>query len=444
LTSAAFGILPALRLSRTDHLHAAGVRAAGSGPAESRIRAALVVAQLVMATVLLVGSGLLIHSFLALSTVERGYDPAHVLTMQLVFPPEYPIARKADTVDAMLTRLRALPSVEAAGFTRAGILIAEELVVGTFVPAGRSVDEMRADPVKPLTRAVSDGYLTAVGARLLAGREFDTSDAASAPTPIVVSRGAARRLFGAASAVGRTLEWQVGKAAPVPVTVVGVVEDVRNTSPERDPNPEVFVHYRQLLALEQRWGDSTQRQETLSIGFLSFALRTRGDPAAAAPTVARVVRTVDPGVGIDALVPMERLFASAVARPRFYAVLLTVFAAIAGVLAAVGIYGVLACVVVQRTQELGIRMALGARRTQVLGLVLRQGLVLTAIGISLGLVAAGAAGRLLQGMLFGVRPLDPMTFAAVFVLFAAVAMIAAYVPARRATKVDPMVALRAE
>lgn len=215
-------------------------------------------------------------------------------------------------------------------------------------------------------------------------------------------------------------------------------------SPDRKANAEIFVEYRQLLALQQQWGDSTQRQEQIAIGFLSFAVRTRGNPAAAAPDVARIVRAVDANVGIDAMIPLDRLVASSVARPRFYAVLLGVFAGVAGLLAAIGIYGVLAYAVMQRTQEIGIRMALGAQRAQVLALVLRQGAILTATGVALGLAGAAGVTRLLQSMLFGVTPLDPATFAAASLMFGLVATLASYLPARRATRVDPMVALRSE
>src|SRR5688572_20397007 len=175
--------------------------------------------------------------------------------------------------------------------------------------------------------------------------------------------------------------------------VVGVVDDVRNTSPDSEAEPEVFVEYRQLLALQQRWGHSAQRQEQLALGFLSFAVRTRGNPAAAAPAVIKSVRAVDPGVGIDAMIPMDRLVASSVARPRFYAVLLGVFAGVAGMLAAIGIYGVLAYSVVERTQEIGIRMAVGAPRGKVLLLVVRGGALLATLGIALGLAGAAATTR---------------------------------------------------
>jgi putative ABC transport system permease protein len=226
--------------------------------------------------------------------------------------------------------------------------------------------------------------------------------------------------------------------------VVGVVQDVRNQSPELEAFPEIFVDYRQLLSLQQRWGDSTQRQDEMAIGFMSFAVRTRGDSASAIPVVGRIVRAVDPNAGIDAMVPMDRLVASSVARQRFYAVMLGVFAGVAGLLAAIGVYGVLAYAVIQRTQEIGIRMALGAQRAQVLALVLRKGLILTTAGVAFGLVGAAAATRFLQGMLFGITPLDPKTFIAVSLMFGCVAALACYMPARRATRVDPLVALRCE
>jgi putative ABC transport system permease protein len=444
ITSVVFGLLPALHASRTTSIHAMGPRGGGSARAESRILATLVVGQVGSATVLLICAGLLIHSFLKLSSVDRGYDPTNVLAFQLVLPPDYSVARKVAAIDALLTRLRARPDVQAAGFTRAGILIGEALTIGAFVPPGRTVDEIRSDPIRPLTRAVSEGYLTAVGARLLAGREFDSSDTATSTPVIVITRTVSRRYFGSASAVGQIVDWHSVAGFVIPMKVIGVVEDVRNTRPDRDGNPEIFLEYRQLLTFQQRWGDSAQRQEQLAIGFLSFAIRTRSAPAAVAPDVAKIVRSVDANAGIDAMIPMDRLVASSVARPRFYAVLLGVFAGVAGLLAAIGIYGVLAYAVIQRTREIGIRLALGAQRASVLGLMLRKGLVLTAIGITLGLGGAAGATRLLQGMLFGIAPFDPTTFAAVALMFGLVATLASYGPARRSTKVDPIIALRSE
>jgi hypothetical protein len=282
-----------------------------------------------------------------------------------------------------------------------------------------------------------------MGVPLLEGREFETGDVANATPVIVINRSAARRFFGSARAAGQVVNWYVGDA-PVQMTVAGVVENVRQESLAQETFPEVYVDYRQFLSLMERWPQHTRHQNEWAIGFLSFAIRTGDAPASVIPAIRRLTEDVDPNVGIDALLPMTRLVAGSLARERFSAVMLGAFAGVAGVLAAIGIYGVLAYLVVQRTSEIGIRMALGAQRSQVLALVLRKGLILTTIGIAVGLIGAAAATRVLQGMLFGITPLDPKTFLAVAVLFGLVTTLASYVPARRATKVDPMVALRSE
>jgi putative ABC transport system permease protein len=438
-----FGLLPALQLSRQDHVRAMGARGGGAGRGEARLRAILVVGQLVMATTLLVGAGLLINSFIRLSTVEKGYDASKALAVQLLLPGDYPTARRMETIEELLSRLRADSNVEYAGFSRAGVLIGEEILVGTFVPEGRTLDEMRAGPDKPRLRSVSEGFLPAMGIRFIGGRDFTASDRANAPVVVVLNRAAAAQLFGTKNAVGQYMEWALSKQH-IQVQVVGVVEQLRNESLEQEPFPEVFVDYRQLLVLLQRVGEPTPQLNQTALGVLSFAVRTRGRPEAVMPAVRQIVRAVDPNAGIDAMIPVEQLVSSSVARPRFYAVLLGIFAGVAGCLAAIGIYGVLAYAVVQRTQEIGIRMALGAQRAQVLALVLRKGLLLTAIGVALGVVGAAAGTRLLDGMLFGITPLDLRTFVAVSFVFTLVAVLASYVPARRATKVNPMVALRNE
>jgi len=444
VSSLVIGALPAIHLSQAHWGLTLGARSGKAGRAAARLRAGLVVVQLVMATILLVSAGLLIQTFTRLTAVKTGYDSSRVLAFQLVFPADYSIPKKTDTIEAVLAHLRVIPGVESAGFSRAGILITEELVVGTFVPRGRTVDEMRAVPARPRVRSVSQGYLTTLGVRMREGRELEATDTATAPRVIVINRTMAQRFFGADHPVGQVVAWYPNAGPAIQVQIVGVVEDVRNTTPDRDAVPEVFVDYRQLLAVLQRWGNSTSQQTVTAIGFLSFAVRTIGDPASMIVSVSRGVRAVDPSVGIESMLPMDRLVASNVARPRFYAVMLSVFAGVAGGLAAIGIYGMLAYGVVQRTSEIGIRMALGAQRLQVLTLVLRQGLVLTTLGIALGLIGSAAATRLLQSLLFGVTPLDPTTFVAVSFGFGLVAMAGAYLPARRATRVSPLVALRFE
>jgi putative ABC transport system permease protein len=443
VTSVVFGLLPALHLSRTRQIRVIGPSERGSGPVTSRMRAALVVGQLGMATILLVAAGLLIHSFVRLSGNNKGYDASNVVALQLLFPDQYSTARKTETIATMLGRLRQLPGVRAAGFARHGVLIGEELTIGTFVPPGRTLDEMRSDPERPRVRSVSDGFLTAMGVPILDGRELETGDVANAAPVIVINRSAARRFFESARAVGQVVNWYVSDTS-VQMTVVGVVEDVRQESLAQETFPEVYVDYRQFLSLLEKWPEYTRRQNEWAIGFLSFAIRTGDAPASVIPAIRRLTGSVDPNIGIDALVPMTRLVASSMARQRFSAVMLGAFAGVAAVLAAIGIYGVLAYLVVQRTSEIGIRMALGAQRAQVLALVLRKGLILTAIGITLGLIGAVAVTRVLQGMLFGITPLDPQTFLGVAVMFGLVTTFASYVPARRATKVDPVVALRSE
>jgi putative ABC transport system permease protein len=204
----------------------------------------------------------------------------------------------------------------------------------------------------------------------------------------------------------------------------------------------MFVDYRQVLALTQARKMPTAVQERLAFGFLSFFARTDRDPATLMPAVRSLVNRVDSAAGIDVMLPMEQLVASSLTRQRFYAILLGTFAAIAAILGAIGIYGVLAYAVGQRTQEIGIRMALGAERGAVLEMVLRHGIALMTLGIGLGLAGAAGLARYLSGMLFDLTPLDPATYVAVGILFAAVALVASYLPARRATLIDPMVALR--
>ena len=434
LTSVLFGLLPSLHLSRTNHLQAMGSRGGGSGRRESRTRAALTLAQLALATVLLSGAGLLVHSFVKLSTFDKGYDAANVLAFNLLFPDQYSTARKGEVIDTLLGRFRANPGVRAAGFARHGLLIGEELYIGTFVPPGKTREEMKG----VRTRSVSHGFLTAMAVPVLDGREFTPADTAAAPPVIVINRTAAKRFFGDASAIGQRVDWHLDKI-PSPMTVVGVVEDVRQESATDPLVAEVFVEYRQYMNLEP----ARDKNES-AIGFLSFAVRTSGDPAALVPAVRAVIRTLDPNIGIDAILPMERLEASARARERFYAVVLGVFAGVAALLAAIGVYGVLAYAVVQRTQEIGVRMALGAQRGQVLAMIMRKGLMLTLLGVTVGLAAAAGGARYLESMLFEVKPLDAWTFTIVAVSFTLVAALASYLPARRATRVDPVVALRCD
>jgi putative ABC transport system permease protein len=440
ITSLIFGMLPALQLSRNTQIESLGSRGGGTSKAESRTRSVLTLAQLTMATVLLTGAGLLVHSFIKLATFNKGYDPANVLAFNLLFPDSYSTARKGETIEMLLGRFRSNPDVRAAGFARHGLLIGEELYIGRFVPPGKTLKEVEQER-GVRTRSVSSGFLTAMGVRFLQGRDLAPADSGDAPGAIVINHSAARRYFGGANPVGQAMEWVVGKTQSH-MTVVGLVEDMHQEDATDDLVPEIFFDYRQFLAFHDV--DRPASQNESAIGFLSFALRATGDPAELIPSVRETLTATDPNIGIDAIVPMVRLEASSRARQRFYAVILGVFAAVSAALAAIGVYGVLAYAVAQRTKEIGVRIALGAQAGQVLSLVMRRGLALTLAGVTAGLMVAALAARSLESMLFGIAPFDPSAFAAVAIGFTLVAAVASYVPAKRATRVDPAVALRDE
>jgi predicted permease len=444
-TALMVGVLPAFRMSRVDHAQVMNYRGAGGqGGArrgDTRARSALVVAQLALATMLLVGAGLLINSFSRLARVDPGWNASGLLTFYLVMPQDYSTARKAALIDALLTELRRQPDAQGVGYTYAGPLLGIVDRLGVFVPAGRTPDEMRDSPDNPQIRAVSYDYLQTVGARLVSGRWFAPSDDAGAPPVIIVNRTVVRRLFNNEDPVGRLVHLD-GRMDFPPQQIIGVVEDMRQSRLDAEPAPQMFVDYRQMLALTQARKMPTAGQERLAFGFLSFFVRTDRDPATLMPAVRSVVNRVDSAAGIDAMLPMEQLVASSLTRQRFYALLLGLFALVATVIAAIGIYGVLTYAVGQRTQEIGIRMALGAERGAVLRMVLRHGVVLATVGIGLGLSGAVALTSYLSGMLYDLTPLDLPTYVAVAALFTMVAVVASYLPARRATQVDPVVALR--
>ena len=442
-TALVISVLPVLRLSQTDHVQAMGVRAASGARNDTRLRNLLVAGQVATATVLLVGAGLLVNSFGRLTRVEPGWNASGLLTFYLVAPQEYTTQRKSMLIDELLVELRRTPGVQAAGFTYAGPLLALIDHLGVFVPPGRTSEEMRGIPDAPQIRSVSHDFLQTMGVRLLAGRWLEPRDDGGAPPVIVINRSLARRFFGSEDPVGQMVHLD-GRMDLPPQQIVGVVDDMRQGRLDREPVPQFFIDYRQVLALTQARQMPVPAQERLAFGFLSFVVRTDGDPARLIGTVRSLIGRVDSNVGIDALLPMEQLVASSLTRQRFYAAVMGVFAAIAVLLSAVGVYGVLAYAVGQRTREFGIRTALGARSRDVLAMVLRQGLRLTSIGIGIGLAGAIVLTRYIEGMLYDVTPLDPLTYVAVVALFAAVTSLASYLPARRATRIDPMTALRYE
>jgi putative ABC transport system permease protein len=443
LTALVISILPVVRLSRTGDVHAMGVRGASDAPTVTRLRSLLVTGQVATATLLLVGAGLLVNSFGRLVRVDPGWSASGLLTFYLVAPQDYSTQRKAQLIDQLLSELRRTPGVQGVGFTYAGPLLGLIDRFGVFVPPGRTPEEMRDVPDAPQIRSVSHDFLQTAGGRLLSGRWLEPRDGSSAPTAIVVNRSLARRFFDGADPVGLMVHVD-GRMDLPPQQIVGVVDDMRQARLDREPAPQFFIDYRQVLALTQARKMAVPAQERLAFGFWSFVVRTDGDPERLTPTIRSLIGRVDANVGIDALVPMERLVTASLTRQRFYAAVMGLFAGIAGMLSAVGVYGVLAYAVGQRTREIGVRVALGARSRDVLSMVLGQGLRLTIFGIVIGLAGALALARYLEGMLYGVTPLDPLTYVVVVALFVSVTSLASYLPARRATRIDPMTALRYE
>jgi len=424
LASLLFGLVPALQASRVDlndALKQGGARAVVGGA--RGIRGGLVVAEVALSVVLLVGSGLLIKSFLTLESTPLGFRPDHVVVMQADVPAlDLEGRRRASRFyKALIADIAALPGVAAAGGTRMppGQVMSDGSYWIDHLPSELSVSAPQA-----VFSVVSPGAFAALGIPLTSGRDFDGSDGFDAPFTVIVNQSLARKAFPGQNPIGRSLF--CGYDSLKPMTIMGVVGDVRQFGPATPPWPEIYMPYEQHPK-----------------GDFYLLARTAGNPTAIWETLRRMVRDRDPNVPVK-FSTLEENLAENVAAPRFRTLLLGIFAGLAVCLAMVGVYGVMAYAVGQRSNEIGLRMALGASQGDVLGLVLRQGLVYVALGLALGLAGAFAATRLLRSLLFEVKPTDPATYAAVAGLLAVVALAASYLPARRATRVDPVTALRQE
>jgi predicted permease len=438
VTGILFGLAPALQhVVRTE----ADALRDGSGTSwgglrlvsRNATRALFVVAEVAMAMVLLAGGGLMIHSFLKLSTAERGYEAGEVLTFQV----RRPVSRSspADLLalsEQLAADLSQSPGIVAAAYASQLPMVALKINLGFATSPGERLPEAPtgptpATPYFPDVRVVAPDYFRTLGIRFLAGRTFNPAETGEGQQAIIVNREFARTRFGGQNPVGRQL-FGPGKG---PWQIVGLVDDVRQQGADRPPEPQVFIGFRQS-----------------PLRFVAFshyyAVRTVGDPRAALPAVRLALERRDREATLENVATMDELVAYSMTRPRAYALLLGIFAALAVTLAAIGIYGVMSYAVAQSTREVGIRVALGAERRAVVGLIVRQGMVLAGAGVAIGLAVAVGAARFLSGMVFGLTPLDVPTYVAVVLLFAAVALLASYVPARRALSVDPLVALRHE
>jgi putative ABC transport system permease protein len=433
-TTILFGLVPALRTLRVDLVESLreGGQQATLGGARQRLRGLLVVAEVALAVVLVIGAGLMIRSLDALGRINLGFTPDRLLTMRLSVPTaRYDTPEKVVSFYRQLNeRIRALPGVEAAGTVRVLPLATS---IGDYGLDVEGFEESPGRNAKGDWQVASDGAFEALGTRLIRGRWFTASDATDGPLVAVVNETLARTYWTDPNAViGGHLK--VGSSKNPWATVVGIVADERHNGVTGVVKEKFYIPVSQ-------W-------HVANGGFLArgafVVVRTAGDPTRLATSVREAVRSIDPNLPVANLRPMTEVVSSSLATPRLTGFLLGTFAAIALVLAAVGIYGVLSYLVARRTHEIGIRLAIGAARSQVLQLVLRQGLGLAVAGIVIGVPAAFALTRVMQSVLYQVRPSDPITFVVVPAILVVVALAAAGLPAFRATRVSPLIALRSE
>ncbi len=431
-TSVLAGLVPALRA--TEGGISGTLRGGGRGGLASRrgnrLRGGLVVGQMALAVVLLAGAGLLLRSFARLVAVDPGFRVERVLAFRVELPrAAYDSGDETSGFYArFLERVHGLPGVEAAGAVYR-LPIAQGSFGSRFEVEGRAVGAGEEEPSIGVL-SVTPGYFRTLGVPLLRGRGIEDGDRAGGPPVVVINRAAAERFFSGVDPVGRRLarfSFDPIEAAAESFTVVGVVGDVRGEALDRAPEPEAFFAHAQV-----------------PLPAMSVVVRASGDPLALAGAVRRELSALDPDLPAPEFRTLEQVVAESVARPRFLAGLLTLFAAAALSLAALGVYGLLSYAVAQRTREIGVRIALGARPRDVLEMVVRRALALAGAGVVLGLGGALTLTRLLESQLFGVGAGDPATLAAVVSLLGAAALLASLVPARRAARMSPLEALRAE
>jgi putative ABC transport system permease protein len=431
LTGLLFGLAPALsatKLNLNESLKD-GASSVSGGRRQHRLRGALVVLEVALALLLLTGSGLLLKSFAKLRTVELGFNPDRLLTMSLRLPlKDYEAAQRVSYFQTTLANLQHLPGVEAAGICFSLPLIGEGATDRVWIE-GRPAPPRGEEPVLR-GGSVSADYFKAMGIPLRRGRAFTEDEVWQGGPVIIVNEAFARRFFPGDDPIGKRIK--VGEWNPNPPysTIVGVVANHIQPGVDNRIWEEMFYPY--------------VNTADPPLPTMNLVVKTAGDPATMTSTIMNELRKADRRLAITRIRTMDDLRASALQSDRFNLWLLGSFALLALLLAALGIYGVMTYTTTQRTRELGIRMALGAQRNDVLKLVAEQGMKLALMGVALGLLASFALTRLMQGLLFGVGTTDPLTFGVVPLLLAAVALLACYFPARRATKVDPLVALRYE
>lgn len=423
-----FGIAPALRVSRVDLVTAIKHSGAQTGSARTRTRDALVIAEVALALVLFSGATLMLRSFVNVRDLDPGFRPAHVLAVEteLPFPKYQDVKRRNAFFEQVLDRVNHLPGVVAAGCTTWLPLTNWGGATGIIIegrPAPRP-----GQAIIPNTRMISSKYVQAIGMRLIEGRTFDSRDGANTQPVALINQTAAQKFWPGLDPVGMRFK-RDNDSKPQPwVTIIGIVGDVRQAGLDQPPRPEIYLPY-------QQW-------DFFAPAYL--AVRTSGDPMALASAVREQIWAVDKDQPVTNVMPLETMLDDYLAPRKLQSGLLGGFAGFALLLASIGIYAVLAFSVSQRTQEIGVRVALGAQRRDIFRGILAQGLKLAGIGVAIGVASALALSQTLSGLLFGVSATDPLTLSGAVIVLLSVAIAGCYIPARRAMRVDPIAALRHE
>ncbi len=426
-----FGLAPALQASKfglAESLNESGRGSGSEGKGHSRLRGALIVSEIALAVVLLLSASLLIQSFLHLTRVDPGFDPHHVLTFQLDSPADKPRLPAPAFFRDVVERISALPGVRSASAAASLPLTGDNI--------GSSL-EIEGQPTPTGSRpsadfnAVEPNYFRTLGIALLEGRDFTAYDGSKSTPVVIVNRTLARRFFPRQDPIGKHIRPGIGNGygpgEPPMREIVGVIADVKQSGLGSEAAPEAYAPLAQS-----------------PFGTMFIAVRLANDPRSIVEAASRQVASLDKNAPIYHVETLGRYFAKSMAIPGFITLLLSGFAGLALLLACLGVYGVVSYIAIQRTHEIGIRMALGSQKGDVVRMIVGDGLRPALAGIAIGIVGAVRLTGILSSLLYGVRPTDPLTFAAVSLILTGVALLACYIPARKATKIDPMVALRHE